>query len=160
MTWIRNTFTFFANLKSAWKFAQIAYELNRIRAKYPGLDDEIRLRAWLLESVAYLGVFADATPNKIDDAIVYYVDCIIADEKAWKIIYASMCLANGLVTREITKDDIEPIYGDPDKLMEIDEIIDNKGEILQGVGVKLTHDQLTAIATGAILATVAQMQAA
>jgi len=152
MTWIKNLFSVFSNIKTVMKFIGYYNEVKRIKAAYPGVTDEIMLRAWLVENVDRLTAFTQTTSNVIDDTIAYYVSLIIENDNAWKIMYHSLCMAVGHNPNEV-------LFGESvaeiTKLIESEQIVSHKGNV-----VSLNHEQLTQIATCVVLTTVAQMQAA
>jgi len=158
MSIIKNIFGIFTNIRQVWNLVKLIREWNAIRASYPGVADENQLRNWLLANANRLVVFSKTTTNTIDDAIALYVRELLSCNTTWAIIYNTLRMICGIrVTNDAVYGASEDIPSMFDR-QDVENLKSRTGELLTGSGVKLTHEQLTAIATGVIVATIAQLQ--
>jgi len=84
---------------------------------YPGTENEIRFRAWLLDNLVILSGIAVKTTNTVDDMVVDYTRRIIENDSAWKILFKIVSVANflrqgNLNNQQITTD--APIFDEND----------------------------------------------
>jgi hypothetical protein len=148
---------FFKNIGQAWSLIKLIREWNAIRASYPGLDDEDKLRHWLLTNATKLTAFAKITTTAIDDAATAYVFTILDRDETWKIMYNTLRLACGLRTGEAVygTEPRTPVALSP---QEFGELEPRRNRLLGEAGLSLTHEQLTGMAASVILAVVAPLQ--
>jgi hypothetical protein len=86
----------FSRVTAVWSLYCYVTQVNVVLKSWPGTNNEIRLRAWLLDNLALLSGLVTKTVNPVDDAVVYYTVRIIENDTAWKILYNMLSLANGL----------------------------------------------------------------
>jgi hypothetical protein len=154
LTWIKNLYSLFSNLKSVLKLIAFIKEIKKIKDAYPGVQDEILLRAWIVTNVSHLTAFTQTTGNVVDDALAYYVGLIIENDETWGILYHTLCL----VTGQSSTDD-GAVYGTCGECERIARIIEGEQLVAKSDNpLFLTHEQLTQIASSVVLATVAQME--
>lgn len=86
----------FSRVTAVWSLYGYVTRINAALKSRPGTDDEIRLRAWLLDNLALLAGLATKTVNPVDDAVVFYTIRIIENDTAWKVLYNMLSLAGGV----------------------------------------------------------------
>jgi len=148
-------FDFFARLKRAWGLVKLLRTINAIYASYPGLADEGKLRLWLLNNVHRLIVFSKTTSSKIDDVVAAYAYAFVDNEETWKVTYNILRKACGLSANDA-------VYGSTADMIAIlgqQKNCDLTGMtelILRDTSLNLTDELLGAMATGVMIAIVAQ----
>lgn len=86
----------FSRVTAVWSLYGYVSKVNTALKTWPGMENEIRLRAWLLDNLALLSGLATQTTNPVDDAVTYYTIRIIENDTAWKILFNMLSLASGL----------------------------------------------------------------
>ena len=148
-------FKFLTTIKQAWNFIKLLREFNAIRAAYPGVADESQLRVWLLANAKKLITFSKTTSNAVDDAVAAYVWAFLDNNETWNIAYNMLRKVSGLQANEAvygSAADMTAMLGEP----KIGDLKDQTRQLLGQTPLKLTHEQLSMMATGAIIAVVAQ----
>ncbi|MCL2347589.1 MAG: hypothetical protein FWC50_04930 [Planctomycetaceae bacterium] len=108
---------FFSQIGTLWTLFGYISKVNTILKTYPGMENEIRFRAWLLDNLAILSGVATKTANVVDDMIVDYTERIIENDSAWKILFKIVSVANflrqdGQNKQNITTD--SPVFDEND----------------------------------------------
>jgi len=148
-------FKFLTTFKQVWSLIKLIRELNAIRASFPGVVDEKKLRLWLLANVKKIIAFSKTTSNVIDDAVAAYVWAFLDNNETWNVTYNMLRKVCGLRANEA-------VYGSPLDMMamlgkqKFDDLEDQVNQVLRETPLRLTHEQLSTLATGAIIAVVAQ----
>jgi len=62
-----------SRVTAVWTLFGYVTQLNAAIKSFPGADDEIRLRAWLLDHLALVAGVAAKTATTVDDDVVYYM---------------------------------------------------------------------------------------
>ena len=98
----------FSRVTAVWSLYTYVSKVNAALKSWPGTDNEIRLRAWLLDNLALLSGLATNTANPVDDAITYYTIRIIENDTAWKILFNMLAIATGL-SKNLTGGDTQKL---------------------------------------------------
>jgi len=102
----------FSRVTAVWSLYTYVSKVNAALKSWPGTDNEIRLRAWLLDNLALLSGLATNTANPVDDAITYYTIRIIENDTAWKILFNMLTIATGL-SNSLTGGDTQKLQIEP-----------------------------------------------
>ncbi len=86
----------FSRVTAVWSLYGYVTRINTALKTWPGTENEIRLRAWLLDHLALLSGLAAKTVNPVDDAVVYYTLRIVENDTAWKILFNMLSFAGGV----------------------------------------------------------------
>ena len=79
--------------------------LKVLKDTFPGIEDEAKLRTWVITQTNNFTPFALKTDNQVDDKVLVSVRNIALNEKAFSAIYNLMRLAYELVPND------DPLYG-------------------------------------------------
>jgi len=96
-----------ARVTAVWTLYGYIAQLNAAIKTWPGTNDEIRLRAWLLDHLALVAGVAAKTATTVDDDVVYYMLRIIENDTAWKILYGMISVA-GFLRQGISNGQTDP----------------------------------------------------
>ena len=102
---------------------------------FPGMDDQDKLRLWIIANADNFQPVVDRTPNKIDDMALDALRRVVLNERVFSVIFRLMQQAY----EWIPTTGKEPIYGTGFKdfavLLESDEPVENPILIISTVGL-------------------------
>ena len=108
---------FFSRISVLWTLFGYVSKVNAVFKTYPGVENEIRFRAWLLDHLAILSGIAAKTANTVDDMIVDYTKRIIENDTAWKILFKIVSVTNFLRLDSLNESQIttdSPVFDEND----------------------------------------------
>lgn len=78
-----------------FKIAALLWRMRSLLA-FPGLEDPVKLRVWVVESLELLDEAADLTETEADDAVVEALAAIVASDAAWNGFVAIVSMIDDL----------------------------------------------------------------
>jgi hypothetical protein len=110
MTFIKNAWS---KVTSFLQYLGILSKAKTLVDGFPGLDDQEKLRSWVIVNAENFQPVVEKTANQIDDRILFEIRRVALNEKAFSAIYNLMRLGYEFVPR----DNEEPVYGEVGRAM-------------------------------------------
>jgi hypothetical protein len=127
-----------------WQWRDTIQTITNAWSSYPGIEDEVALRAWVRPLLTEAAILAAMTPTPIDDKIVDAAVKLVNNDRTWTMIHALALLGqdagwvNGV---RIPRDQqANATFTALDTMIE--EVPENPALILTALGILLSLIQL------------------